>query len=198
MKPLNILRRLLQFEEIKGLLEIRTEDGLTPILQAAFRVDYPTIRVLVEAGADITTKSHEGGTCMSVLLENALYPLAQLSKSFPVSNFNAKWRHNAYRSALYICERLRKIQNYPGLVLPKLHIAAYMCHSQEVNRLIESREGDVYETLGEKSTTTARMLLEGMLKMEKRKSHPLPEETIAEARDLIEYLKLKEAVGHSA
>lgn len=197
MRPLNILRRLLQFEEIRGLLEIRTKDGLTPILQAALRVDYPTIRVLVEAGADVTT-SREGGTCMSILLENALYPLPKLSHSFPVSDFNAKWRHNAYRAAVYICERLRNIQNYHGLVLPKLHIAAYMCYKQEVKRLVESREGDVFETLGEKRHATARMLLEGMLKMEKRKTHPLPEETIAEARDLIEYLELKEAAGHGA
>jgi ankyrin repeat protein len=198
MKPLNVLRKLLQFEEIRGLLEVRTEDGLTPILQAALRVDYPTMRVLIEAGADITTKSSEGGTCMSILLDQALYPLPKLSHLFPVGDFNAKWRHNAYRAAVYVCEKLRKIKNYHGLVLPKLHIAAYMCYGQEARRLVESREGDVYETPGERSSTTARMLLEWMLKAEKRKSHPLSEETIAEARDIVEYLKVKETAGDSA
>jgi len=129
---------------------------------------------------------------MSILLDQALYPLPKLSHSFPVSDFNAKWRHNAYRVALYICERLRNIVNYQGLVLPKLHIAAYMCYGQEVKRLVESREGDVHENLKEGSPVTAGILLEWLLKMEKRKSHPLSEGTTVEARGVIEYLKMKE------
>jgi hypothetical protein len=52
-RPLNLLRHLLQFKEIRGLLGVRTKEGYTPILLAAIHADYSTVRVLGEVGADM-------------------------------------------------------------------------------------------------------------------------------------------------
>jgi ankyrin repeat protein len=195
-RPLNLLRHLLQFEEIRGLLEVRTKEGYTPILLAAVHADYATVRVLGEAGADITAMSNQGGTCMSLLLEQSRRPLAQLARLFGVKwndeDFRAKWRYNAYRAAMYVSERLRSRDGYNGLVLPNLHIAAYMCYGGEVRRLVESGEANVHSTVGSRATKTARGLLEGIIEVAEQKGRPWPAEALADARDVIEYLKLME------
>ena len=191
-KPLNVLRRLLKFEDIRGLLEVRSNNGYTPILQACLHVDYPTIRELIDNGADFTVSSSSGETCLSILLDSALYPLASRPQSFSIKDFKTRWRDNAYRAAVYLCGKLAKTEGYQGLVLPKLHIAAYMCHEHAVRQLVESGEGNVQTTVGQRHSTTARSLLEGMLKMPSRKSHPLRPDLLLEAERIIEYLKDKE------
>jgi ankyrin repeat protein len=80
--PLNLLRHLLQFEEIRGLLEVRTREGYTPVLLAAIHANYATARVLGEAGADTTAMSNQGSTCMSLLLRQSRHPLTQLARLF--------------------------------------------------------------------------------------------------------------------
>jgi ankyrin repeat protein len=194
-KPLNLLRHALQFEEIKGLLEGRTKEGFTPILLAAMHADYATVRVLAEAGADITVMSHRGSTCMSLLLEQSRRPLSQLARQFGTKwdgeNFRAKWLHNAYRAAAYVSERLGTVSGYNGLVLPKLHVAAYMCYRIEVKRLVESGE-DVNSTVSSRATKTARGLLEGIISLAEERGRPWPKDALADAQEVIEYLKLRE------
>jgi hypothetical protein len=107
----------------------------------------------------MTAMSNQGSTCMSLLLEQSRRPLAQLARLFGVKwndeGFRAKWRHNAYRAAMYVSERLRSRDDCNGLVLPNLHIAAYMCYAGEVRRLVESGEADVQSPVGSRAPKTA-------------------------------------------
>jgi ankyrin repeat protein len=196
-KPLNLLRHVLQFEDMKGLLESRVEAGFTPILIAALRADYATIRVLAEAGADLTVSSYLGSTCMSILLEQSRRPQNQLANQFGKRwddrTFRAKWRHAAYRAAMYVSDRLAAIPGYAGLVLPKLHIAAYMCYIDEVKRLLESEESSANAAVGSRSPATARQLLEGIINLSAGKGKPWPEDALADSRDVIDYLTAMEA-----
>jgi hypothetical protein len=195
-RPLNLLRHLLQSEEIRGLLEVRTKEGYTPILLAAMHADHATVRVLGEAGVGITAMSNQGNTCISLLLKQSRRPLAKLARLFGVKwndeDLRAKWRHNAYRAAMYVSERLRSRDGYNGLVLPNLHIAARMCYAGEVRRLVEPGEADVHSTVGSRAPKTARELLEGIIDLAEQKGRPWPAETLADARDVVEYLKRME------
>jgi len=196
-KPLNLLRHILQFEDMRGLLESRVEEGFTPILMAALHADYATIRVLAEAGADLTVSSNLG-TCMSILLEQSRRPQNQLvnlfGKRWDDKIFRAKWHHAAYRAAVYVSDQLAAIPGYTGLVLPKLHIAAYMCYFDEVKRLLESGESSANAAIGSRSQTTARKLLEGIINLSAGKGRPWPEDALADARDVIDYLTAMEAL----
>ncbi|KAH0556920.1 hypothetical protein GP486_005288 [Trichoglossum hirsutum] len=196
-RPLNFLRHALQFEDIKSLLEVRVKGGFTPILMAASRADYATVRLLAEAGADVTAVSYQGSTCLSIILEHSRRPRSQLVSKFHKrwdnESFRARWRHAAYRAAVYVSELLATIEGYKGLVLPKLHIAAYMCYGAEVKRLLESGESNANSTVGSSSPKTARQLLEGIISLSERKGMPWPEDALADAREVIDYLKLMEA-----
>ena len=196
-RPLNLLRHLLQFEEIRGLLEVRTKEGYTLILLAAMHADHAIVRVLGEAGADTTAMSNQGSTCMSLLLEQPRRPLAKLARLFGVKWNNedllAKWRHNAYRAAMYVSERLRSRDGYNGLVLPNLHIAAYMCSAGEVRRLVESGEANVHSTVGSRAPKTARGLLEGIIDLAEREGRPWPAETLADAPVVVEEIAAGDA-----
>jgi hypothetical protein len=107
-------------------------------------------------------------------------------------NFRAKWRHTAYRAVMYVSERLRSRDGYNRFVLPNLHIAAYMCYAGEVSRLVESGEADVHSPVSSRAPKTARGLLERIIKLAEQKGRPWSAETLADTRDVIEYLKLME------
>jgi hypothetical protein len=67
-----------------------------------------------------------------------------------------------------------------------------MCYGGEVRRLVECSEANVHSTVGSRAPKTARGLLEGIIEVAEQKGRPWPAEALADARDVIEYLKLME------
>jgi hypothetical protein len=136
---------------------------------------------------------------MSILLEQSRRPQNQLANQFGKGwddrTFRAKWRHAAYHAATYVSDRLAAIPGYAGLVLPKLHIAAYMCYIDEVKRLLESGESNANAAVGSRSPATARQLLEGIINLSAGKGRPWPEDALADARDVIDYLTAMETAS---
>jgi hypothetical protein len=58
--------------------------------------------------------------------------------------------------------------------------------------LAESGEANAHSTVGSGAPKTARWLLEGIIEVAEQKGQPWPAEALADARDVIEYLKLME------
>jgi hypothetical protein len=58
--------------------------------------------------------------------------------------------------------------------------------------LAESGEANAHSTVGSGAPKTARGLLGGIIDLAEQKGRPWPAETLADVRDVVEYLKLME------
>lgn len=125
------LRQLLQYDVMKSVVNVPMRNGFTPVLLASQYVDYTSVRLLTEAGADISLKSQRGSSCLSMALEGARQPQA----GFLDADLKDKCRKTAYQTALYLSGQLR---GKPGdMGLTHLHIAAYVGNVEEAERLVQ-------------------------------------------------------------
>ena len=195
-RPLNLLRHILLFDEVINLLEVRTTDGLTPLLLASKRADYATVRVLADAGADVTATGRRERTSLSILIEESIRPAGRLKLQFGdrwnTESFRIKWRNNAYKAAMYVAAKLRSRTDYTRVVLTNLHIAACMCHVSEVKRLVDSGEVDASVTIGTNNLVSAREMLQFFMQRAKRSGATWSAVVRAEANEIIDYLYSKE------
>jgi hypothetical protein len=78
------------------------------------------------------------------------------------------------------------------LVLLRLHIAAYMAYIGEVRRLIESGGEGANSNIRDNAANIPHALLERIMGVAAGKGRPWPEDALADAQEVIEYLKEKE------
>jgi ankyrin repeat protein len=151
-----LLRTLATMPEMKSLIESTTAQGWTPLHLAAYLVDYTTIRLLVdEFNANVQTKNPKEATAFDIVLEAA----RRFPKGLRGADSVSRWSRLAYRSALYLQEKLEAIEG-PYHLTP-LHIAAYIGYHDEVVRLVHKKPNAVFETNWEEETP--RQMLENTI-----------------------------------
>lgn len=136
-----LLRTLATLPGMKSLIELTTAQGWTPLHLASYFVDYTTIRLLVEEfHADVQAQTPKGATSFDIVLERA----RQFPKGLRGADSLARWSRLAYRSALFLQEKLEAIEG--PYHLTQLHLAAYIGYHDEVVRLVHKDSKAVFET----------------------------------------------------
>lgn len=151
-----LLRDLHTFQEIRDLVESTTAEGWTPLHLACYFVGYAAVRILVDDyGADVQASTPNGARSFDIVLERARrYP-----DGLRGVDSMSRWTRSAYRSALFLREKLAAIEG--SFELPKLHIAAYIGHFDEVVTLVGQDLNAVAET--NYDGETAREMLQNTL-----------------------------------
>ncbi|WEW59271.1 hypothetical protein PRK78_004740 [Emydomyces testavorans] len=142
-----LLRTLATLPEMQSLIESTTSQGWTPLHLANYFVDYTTIRLLVEEfNAHVQTQTPNNATAFDIVMERA----KQFPEGLRGADSLARWSRLAYRSALFLQEKLEEIEG-PYHLTP-LHLAAYMGYHDEVVRLVKKNPNAVFETNWEGET----------------------------------------------
>jgi ankyrin repeat protein len=142
-----LLRTFATIPEMRELVTSTTAQGWTPLQLASYMVDYSTIKVLVEDfGADVQAATPNGARPFDIVLERG--------RRFPIGLRGAdslvRWSRLAFRSALFLQQQLETLEG--PLHLTPLHIAAYIGHQREVERLVRTNPQAVFETNWEDET----------------------------------------------
>ncbi|KAE9369835.1 hypothetical protein N431DRAFT_485649 [Stipitochalara longipes BDJ] len=135
-----LLRHVLNRSELSGLINKKNDKGITPLHLVCYRPDYTSIRLLVEAGADfyLRTPEPEGLGPLEIVLEHARVPL----EGFAGKDLGPVWHKFAYRAACYLADCTAGTPQ--DLKLTRLHIAAYCGYTEEVKKLVEQENADLY------------------------------------------------------
>lgn len=151
-----LLRNLARYSFLHSLIESETSQGWTPLHLSSYMVDFTTIRILVEEfNARVDARTPKGVSAFDIVMEQ--------SRRFPAglrgADSRARWTKLAYRSAMFLQERLEELEG--PYYLTQLHIAAYVCHQAEVERLVQQNSSAVFETNAEGETP--RQMLQNTL-----------------------------------
>jgi Ankyrin repeat len=136
-----LLQNLATLPDMKPLVASNSSVGWTPLHLASHFVDYTTVKLQVEEfDARVDARIPKNGSAFDTVLERA----RQFPNGLHGADSLRRWSRLAYRSALFLQEKLEAIEG--PYHLTSLHIAAYMAHYEEVVRLAREDSKAVFET----------------------------------------------------
>jgi ankyrin repeat protein len=177
-----LLRWLLQRVEIRELVNKKNDNGITPLHLVCYRPDYASIRLLVEAGADVNclTSEPNGMSPIGIALEYARAP----QPGWAAKDLDSVWHKAAFRAACYLSDKMAGTPEDKNF--SRLHIAAYCSYVGEVKRLVETENADL-ESRNAKGFTPLEMLAALLLRYVQTQT-PIDPRYLARAKEIINYL----------
>jgi len=176
-----LLGYVLSRPEIKALINKKNNNGLTPLHFVCIKPDYTSIRMLVEAGADVQSMTPEPNAMspLGLVLEYARVP----SKGFAGNDLNSVWHKFSYQAACYLSDYIAGMPQ--DKQLSRLHIAAYCGFTEEVKKLIEQEGADI-SARNAKGFTPSEML--AGLHFFYQKQRPMDIGHLQRSKDILTYL----------
>jgi ankyrin repeat protein len=177
-----LLGYVLSRPEIKALINKKNNNGLTPLHLVCVKPDYTSIRMLVEAGADVHSMTPEPNMMspLGLVLEYSREP----SKGFAGNDLGSVWHKFSYQAACYLSDYMKGMPQ--DKQLSRLHIAAYCGFIEEVERLVE-QEGVDISAINAKGITPLQMVA-GLHLLYNQKQLPMDIGYLQRSKHILTYL----------
>jgi hypothetical protein len=177
-----LLRYILNQPEIVNLINKQNDNHITPLHLVCYRPDYTSIRLLVEAGADVHLMTPEPNAMspLGIVLEYARAP----SEGLAGKDLDPVWHRFAYRAACYLSDCTAGTPQDKKLT--RLHMATYCGYTEEVRRLVE-QEGADLDAKNAKGYTPLEVLSELLWRYHQARL-PIDPRYLQRAQEILQYL----------
>jgi hypothetical protein len=177
-----LLRYILNRSEMANLINKTNDNCIAPLHLVCYRPDYTSIRLLVEAGADVHLMTPEPNAMspLGIVLEYARAP----SEGLAGKDLDPVWHRFAYRAACYLSDCSAGTPQDKKLT--RLHMATYCGYTEEVRRLVE-QEGADLDAKNAKGYTPLEMLA-GLLLRYHQTQLPIDPRYLQRAQEILQYL----------
>jgi ankyrin repeat protein len=177
-----LLRYILNRPDMKDLINKKNSNGVTPLHIVCYRPDYASIRLLVEAGADVHCMTSELNAMspLGIVLEYARAP----AQGWAGKDLDTIWHLFAYRAACYLSDCAAGTPQDKKLT--RLHMAAYCGYPEEVKRLVEVEGADL-EAQNARGFTPLEIST-GLLLLYHQAQLPIDPRYLKRAQEILTYL----------